>query len=56
MFRTHRFRTALVAGILCMLCAGARGELISHWTFDGTLEDAGPGGNDGVFFNGAFPD
>ena len=30
----------------------ARCELVSHFTFDGTLEDQGPGGNDGTFFGG----
>ncbi|HAK95667.1 MAG TPA: hypothetical protein DCM87_11850 [Planctomycetes bacterium] len=52
MLCTYRFLLVVVPAALCILCAGARGELISHWTFDGTLEDAGPGGNDGAFFDG----
>jgi hypothetical protein len=34
---------------------GLRAGLISHFTFDGTLEDSGPGGNDGVYFGPSEP-
>jgi len=52
----RRRRTALwlleAALLVCSALRPAAGELVSHFTFDGTVEDQGPAGNDGVFFGG----
>ena len=40
---TYRFWLAVVPAALCILCAGARGDLVSHWTFDGTGSAPGYG-------------
>jgi len=46
-----RVSTVFLIAVFCLLLLPAgsvKAELVSHWTFDGTLADAGPGGNDGT--------
>lgn len=44
--RIHR-RVATALVVLCVVCAGARGELIGHWQLDGNAQDA-TGANHGT--------
>lgn len=58
MLSPRRFRLASVAVALILAFSVGRtlrAELVSHYPFDGSLEDAGPGGNDGAFFGGDTP-
>jgi hypothetical protein len=56
-------RRASSARVLCLLGLAlslpppwpARADLVTQLTFDGTLEDSGPGGNDGTFFGAGGP-
>ena len=43
----------LFAGLIGPLPLHA--DLVSHWTFDGNLDDSGPSGNEGVFFGDIAP-
>jgi len=46
-------KSALCFAVSLIVCLygsrGARGDLVSRWTFDGDIVDSGPAGNDGVF-------
>lgn len=42
-------RLVLSLACIALFAPAARGDLVSHWKFDGDLTDSGPGGNHGTF-------